>query len=137
MQKDDISNDPIFFAMEIPPTVDRGFFIKRPGPFFNIDSEEMTVSSFLRAVSDGSGEAFRFLSRRCAGDVDLGALRDVLAASEYTCLIPQKNPTPSSRRTKALLLVDREKGEKSVLFLRMIREPDQFGQWKILCVEKE
>ena len=137
MQKDDSYDDPVFINMEMPPTVDRGLFIKRPGPFFNIDSEDMTASAFLRAVSDGSGEAFRFLSKRCAEDMDLSALRDVLAVSECTCLIPQKNPAPSGRKTKALLLFDRENDEKSVLFLRMIREPDQFGQWKILCVEKE
>ncbi|MCL2462597.1 MAG: hypothetical protein FWF44_08020 [Defluviitaleaceae bacterium] len=140
MLTDDSFDKPIFFDIDIPMAENRGFFSKCPGkpsPFFSIDSEDFTVSSFLRAVSDGSGDALCFLSKRCAGNVDLSALRDVLAASEYACLIPQKNPAPSSRKTKALLLFNREKGEKSVLLLRMIHEPDQFGQWKILLVEKE
>ena len=131
---------PCFLNIEIPAAEDPEFrikFPKKPGPFFNIDSEDSAASSFLRAVCDGSGEAFRFLSKRYGGNVDLSALREVLTASEYTSLIPQGATALSSRRTKALLVVNRERNEKSVIFLHMIREPDQFGQWKIFSVEEE
>ena len=131
---------PGFLNIVLPSGADYGVQIERLGntsPFFYMDDQDGAVTSFLRAVTDGSGDAVRFVSKRCSGNMDLSALRDVLTSNDYACLIPQRNPALNRRKTKALLLFDRENGERSVLFLRMIREPDQFGQWKIFSVEKE
>ena len=108
-----------------------GFSFTRPH-FFHMLTEEGVAAMFLRAVASDVEQAKAFVSKNSA--VDLDALQHILECSPSTSIINLKNASSGLARkisTKSILL------HNCILHLHMVKEPDQFGPWKIYCVDKE
>ena len=107
-------------------------------PFFNILNDSGVASRFLEAVAADREDAWAFVSKNFVNAIDLDALRDVLGGSEQGRIYRASfNRDPKNCSTSSVLVMNPERGEKSILHLHMIREPDSFGQWKIYGVEQE
>jgi hypothetical protein len=105
------------------------------GPFFHITTERSAVKLFLDAVSRSAEEASCFLSKKCLKNIDLSELKNCFDGG-YKYLTKGVE-IAGNCRTDIVLAFNKTHNEKSVLRLYMVREPDQFGQWKIFNVERE
>ncbi len=95
--------------------------------------------SFLEAVAANPDDAWAFVSRHYSGTLDLEALRDVLDTGRL-CKWVVKAPyldDPKNCLTRSVMVLDPERKTKSLLHLHMIKEPDQYGPWKVYGVEQE
>jgi hypothetical protein len=108
-------------------------------PFFNILTESSTVKLFLDAVAHDDEYAKCLISKNCIKNIDLSALRETFANGGFKVLFGHDSafavPDSKNCRTNTVLLINNK--QKTILRLYMVREPDQFGQWKIFSVEKE
>jgi len=91
---------------------------------------------FLEAVQANPDDAWAFVSKICAQSLDLEALRDMLGDSSYTQVLTAAYIGESKDcMTRSVCVEDPKRGLRRVLHLRMVKEPDQYGVWKIYCVE--
>jgi len=114
--------------------------IKQKGkPFFNILTENSTVKLFLDAVAHDTEEAACFISKNCIKSIDLFELKSSFDGGGFKYLYPVEDTSNNTGncRTNTVLLINKKSKQKTVLRLYMVREPDQFGQWKIFNVERE
>ena len=118
----------------IPPVVasERGTVLSaRKSPFFSLVSPKGILLAFLHALKqEGTEEARGYLSSAISG-ADLEELKGVFAhAEKYRFFVKE---TGERMRTLSLAAA----GEKEVISVGMVAEPDDFGKWKIYCIEKE
>ena len=108
-------------------------------PFFNILTENSTVKLFLDAVAHNTEEAAYFISKNCVKSIDLIELKSTFddGGFKYLFSIEDKANGKGNCRTNTVLLFNKKSNQKTILHLYMVREPDQFGQWKIFNVERE
>jgi len=112
--------------------------IKQNGkPFFNILTENSTVKLFLDAVAHDTEEAACFISKNCIKSIDLFELKSSFDGGGFKYLYPVEENSEGNCRTNTVLLINNSGKQKTILHLYMVREPDQFGQWKIFNVERE
>ena len=104
---------------------------KRKSPFFSLVSPKGTLLAFLHALKqEGTEEARGYLSSAISG-ADLEEIKGVFAhAEKYRFFVKE---TGERMRTLSLAAA----GEKEVISVGMVAEPDDFGKWKIYCIEKE
>ena len=97
----------------------------RKSPFFSLVSPKGTLLAFLHALKqEGTEEARGYLS-------SLEEIKGVFAhAEKYRFFVKE---TGERMRTLSLAAA----GEKEVISVGMVAEPDDFGKWKIYCIEKE
>ena len=94
---------------------------------------------FLEAVQANPENAWAFVSKICAQSLDLDALREVLGEDVSYRQVPMAayiNDTKNSM-TRSVYIEDSKRNLRRLLHLRMVKEPDQYGQWKIYGVEQE
>ena len=103
----------------------------RKSPFFSLVSPKGTLLAFLHALKqEGTEEARGYLSSAISG-ADLEEIKGVFAhAEKYRFFVKEAG---ERMRTLSLAAV----GEKEVISVGMVAEPDDFGKWKIYCIEKE
>jgi hypothetical protein len=108
-------------------------------PFFSILTENSTVKLFLDAIAHNTEEAACFISKNCARSIDLIELKDTFddGGFKYLFSMEEASSEKGNCRTNTVLLFNNKSNQKTILHLYMIREPDQFGQWKIFNVERE
>ena len=108
-------------------------------PFFNILTENSTVKLFLDAVAQNTEEAECFISKNCIKSIDLLELKSTFDGGGFKYLypVPDESNNTGNCRTNTVLLINNNSKQKTILRLYMVREPDQFGQWKIFNVERE
>jgi len=112
--------------------------IKQNGrPFFNILADNGTVKLFLDAVAHNMEEAVCFISKNCVKSIDLFELKSSFDGGGFKYLYPIEENSRGNCKTNTVLLINNKSKQKTVLRLYMVREPDQFGQWKIFNVERE
>ena len=114
-------------------------FLKVTGkPFFNVLTENSTVKLFLDAVAHNTEEASYFISKNCIKSIDLFELKSTFDDGGFKYLHSTEDEAngTSNCRTNTVLLFNK-RNQKTILHLHMIREPDQFGQWKIFNLERE
>ena len=104
-------------------------------PYLN---DNGVATCFLEAVQLNPDHAWAFVSKICAQSLDLEALREVLGAevSYRQVLAAHINDTKNSM-TRSIYIEDPKRNLRRVLHLRMIKEPDKYGPWKIYSVEQE
>ena len=110
--------------------------------FVNYQTDRDIAARFIEAVQDNPEDAWAFVSKLYAGGLDLNALREVLlpAPGMHLCKwVNKAEPTNTSRhfKTRSLYIADTERNLRSLLHLRMVKEPDKNGLWKICAVEQE
>ena len=113
--------------------------IKQNGiPFLDIFTENSTVKLFLDAVAHNTEDAACFISKNCIKSIDLFELKSSFDGGGFKYLLPiEENNNKGNCRTNTVLLINNQNQQKTILHLYMVREPDQFGQWKIFNVERE
>ena len=108
-------------------------------PFFSILTDNSTVKLFLEAVAHNTEEAACFISKNCIKSIDLIELKSSFddGGFKYLFSIDDESNGKGNCRTNTVLLFNNKSNQKTILHLYMVREPDQFGQWKIFNVERE
>jgi len=102
-------------------------------------SDQGVATCFLEAVQVNPDHAWAFVSKVCAQSLDLDALREVLGADVSYRQVPLAayiNDTKSSM-TRAIYIEDPKRNLRRILHMRLIKEPDKYGSWKIYSVEQE
>jgi len=97
------------------------------------------ATCFLEAVQINPDTAWAFVSKICAQNLDLEALQEILSQDVSYRQVPIAayiNDTNNSM-TRAIYIEDPKRNLKRVLHLRMVKEPDKYGPWKIYSVEQE
>ena len=133
-------NGRIPFPIRIPTgssTFGSDVIIQNGKPFFNILTENSTVKLFLDAVAHNTEEAACFISKNCIKSIDLFELKSSFDGGGFKYLYPVEQNNNGTCRTNTVLLINNNSKQKTILHLYMVREPDQFGQWKIFNVERE
>ena len=96
------------------------------------------ASCFLEAVQINPDKAWAFVSKVCAQSLDLDELREVLGSDVSYRQVPMAayaNDTKNSM-TRAIYIEDPKRNLRRILHMRMVKEPDQYGPWKIYSVEQ-
>ena len=105
-------------------------FMKNKGfCFFN---PRGTVQAFLQALHVNHTEEAKVYFARGIGDgVDMDGLRDLFETDHGRCVFVEKKQ--GKYQTVSLAFVDKP----DIISLRMAEEPDEFGKWKIYCIERD
>jgi len=98
--------------------------------------DHTVAARFLEAVQANPDDAWAFVSKICAQSLDLEAIREVLGDSSYTQVLTAAYIGESKNSmTRSICIEDPKRGLRRLLHLHMVKEPDQYGLWKIYCVE--
>ena len=99
--------------------------------------DRSVAARFLEAVQANPDDAWAFVSKICAQSLDLEALREVLGVdfSYKPVLTAAYIGEPVNCMTRSVYIEDAKREHRRLLHLRMVKEPDKYGIWKIYCVE--
>ena len=102
---------------------------------FPYNSESGAAARFLAAVQANPDDAWAFVSK--VHSIDLEALRETIGDNASIKLVPMAVNIGDTKncRTRSVYIEDQAKNRR-LLHLRMVREPDKYGVWKIYCVEQ-
>jgi len=100
--------------------------------------DQGVASCFLEAVQLNPETAWAFVSKVCARNLDLEELQEVLGANvSYRQVLAAHITDSKNSMTQSVYIEDPKRNLRRVLHLRMVKEPDQYGPWKIYSVEQE
>jgi len=102
--------------------------------------DQQVAANFIEAVKTNPTDAWAFVSRVCSAGLDLDKLQEVLTASPHSVKwITQVTymHDPKNCLTRSVYVEDPVRNLRTLLHLRMIKEPDHNGPWKICKVEQE
>jgi len=99
--------------------------------------DHAVTARFLEAVQANPDDAWAFVSKVCAQSLDLEALSEIFSAgSSYTQVLTAAYIGESKNcMTRSICVENKKLGFRRLLHLHMVKEPDQYGIWKIYCVE--
>lgn len=127
-----VHKDDIYPCLPIPPA-EKAVYVSTSDHGVN------AAVRFIEALAINPDDAWAFVSKMYAGGFDLHALRDILPRA-HRCQWVQKAGEGGGRgpfMTRSLYVSDPERDMRRLVHLRMIREPDKHGVWKICAVEQE
>ena len=96
------------------------------------------AARFLETVQINPDAAWAFVSKICAQSLDLEALREVLGADVSFRQVQSAvylSDTKNSM-TRSVYVEDPKHNLRRLLHLRLIKEPDRNGVWKVYGVEE-
>jgi len=103
-----------------------------------LSGDKQVAACFLDAVKANPDEAWAFVSKVYSPGLDLNELREVLSGSAQKMVSKAMYLSGSKNcLMRSIYVEDPQRNFKRLLHLRMIREPDHNGQWKIFGVEQE
>lgn len=105
-------------------------------PYLN---DHGVASCFLEAVQLNPDKAWAFVSKICAQSLDLEALQELLSddVSYRQVLAAAYISDTRNSMSRSIYIEDPKRNLRRILHLRMIKEPDKYGPWKIYSVEQE
>lgn len=104
-------------------------------PYFSLPNPSGTVRSFLTALErDCPEEAMGYLSAAVVQAVDIDGVKKLFGGKKELHFF--SDDILNEIRTVSLACGSGE-GKTEVISVRMVAEPNQFGKWKIYCIEKE
>lgn len=123
--------------MQFPSLMYKGHHAPSFGVAIPYLHDHTVAARFLEAVQANPDDAWAFVSKICAQSLDLEALSEMLGMdSSYTeVLTAAYVGEPKNCMTRSVYVEDTKRGLSRLLHLRMVKEPDQYGLWKIYCVE--
>lgn len=108
------------------------------GIFLGYKPEQQVAARFLDAVLANPDEAWAFVSKIYSPGLDLDELREVLGGGSQIMVSEALYISdPKNCLTRSVYVEDPERNLRRLLHLRMIKEPDHNGPWKICGVEQE
>jgi len=112
--------------------------IKSAWPQINLTGERQVVACFLDAVRANPEDAWAFVSKVYSPGLDLNELRELLSSGAQKMVSKAMYLSdPKNCLTRSVYVEDPGRNLRRLLHLRMIREPDHNGLWKIFGVEQE
>jgi len=100
---------------------------------FHSDTSQQVVSRFIDAVLTNPEHAWAFVSKVHSAGLDLNELRELLTTGVSFVKIATYSYNTKNCITRSVYV-----GEKrGLLHLRLVKEPDHNGKWKIFGVEQE
>jgi len=107
-------------------------------PQLRLTGDKQVAACFLDAVKANPEEAWAFVSKTYSAKLDLEELREVLSSGSHIMVSKAMYlDDPKRYLTRSVYVEDPQRNIKRLLHLRMVREPDHNGQWKIFGVEQE
>jgi len=105
----------------------------------NISADHGIAARFIEAVQVNPDDAWAFVSKIYAGGFDLHALRELFADKNRCQWVHKAGNGDASKffMTRSLYVCDPERDLRRLVHLRMVREPDKYGTWKVCAVEQE
>ena len=104
-------------------------------------SDNGVAAQFLEAVRTNTDAAWAFVSKLYAPGLDLNALREVLWAGAHCKWVYKARCGHGAGSkhfmTRSLYVSDPERNFRRLLHLRLVKEPDKYGPWKICGIEQE
>ena len=97
------------------------------------------AARFLETVQVNPDAAWAFVSKICAQSLDLEALREVLGTDVSFKQVQSAvylSDTKNSM-TRSVYVEDPKRNLRKLLHLRLVKEPDRNGVWKVYGVEQE
>ena len=110
------------------------------GIFMAYKPDQQVAANFIEAVKVNPDDAWVFVSKVYSSGLDLNEIRDVLMVSPQSLKWITKATyinDPKNCMTRSVYVEDPVRNLRRLLHLRMIKEPDQNGLWKICGVEQE
>ena len=111
-----------------------------PVVYMNYKPEQYIVECFLEAVKSNPDDAWAFVSKVYSPALDLDELNEILSScAKFVKWIPKVTYIEDSKNciTRSIYIENPKQNMRRLLHLRMIKEPDHNGQWKICGVEQE
>lgn len=111
----------------------------KTGVYMDYKTDSQVAAKFIEAVKFNPDEAWAFVSKMYSG-LDLNELQDVLTVSPQSVKWITKATyvnDPKNCLTRSVYVEDPVRNLRKLLHLRMIKEPDHNGTWKICGVEQE
>jgi len=108
--------------------------------FIGYKPDQLVAANFMEAVKINPDDAWAFVSKIYSFKLDLNELRELLTSSPHSVKWITKasyKPDPKNCLTQSVYLEDPIRNMRRILHLRMIKEPDHNGTWKICGVEQE
>jgi len=106
-------------------------------PQMTLAGDSQVAARFLAAVRSNPEDAWAFVSKLYAPGLDLNALSEVLAdGAQFVVSKALYTHAPKKYLTRSVYVESPERVRR-LLHLRMVREPDHNGPWKIFGVEEE
>ena len=107
-------------------------------PQMTVAGDCQVAARFLAAVRTNPDDAWAFVSKLYAPGLDLNALREVLTdGAQFVVSKALYMHAPKNYLTRSVYVESPERNLRRLLHLRMVREPDHNGSWKIFGVEEE
>ncbi|MCL2365078.1 MAG: hypothetical protein FWC71_10500 [Defluviitaleaceae bacterium] len=105
----------------------------------NVGADHGVAARFIEAVQMNPDDAWAFVSKIHAGGFDLHALRELFANFRNCQWVHKANDghAPKLFITRSLYVCDPERDVRRLVHLRLVREPDKYGTWKVCAIEQE
>jgi len=112
--------------------------LRPPTPIrIEYDARKQVAIRFLDAVKFNPDYAWAFVSRVCSSRINLDEIRELVGADLQHVKFATYANSNKNLKTHSMYVTDAKKKVRKLLHLRMVREPDHNGKWKIFGVEQE
>lgn len=113
--------------------------IAKPAAFVRMeyDASQQVVSRFLDAVRVNPESAWAFVSKVHSAALDLNALQELLDAEVQHVKMAAYVSSSKNCIIRSICVKDPVGNGLKFLHLRMVKQPDHNGKWKIFGVEQE
>ena len=101
------------------------------------DARRQVIARFLNAVKANPDDAWAFVSRICSSKIDLDEIRELMGADVQHVKFATYATSQKKWKTHSMYITDTKRKVRKLLHLRMVKEPDHNGKWKIFGVEQE
>lgn len=108
--------------------------------FMAYKPDQLAAANFIEAVKLNPEDAWAFVSKVYSPSLDLNELSEVFNASPNSVKWITKATymhDPKNCLTRSLYVDDPTRNLRRLLHIKMIKEPDHNGVWKICKVEQE
>ena len=121
------------------PSIAHKHAVKHIGISIPYMNDHSVAARFLEAVQVNPADAWAFVSKICANSLDLEALHEILGANISYRPVPMATYFNDTKNcmTRSLYIEDPKRNLRRLLHLRMVKQPDKYGIWKIYGVEQE
>ena len=106
----------------------------------NFRPEQQTVERFFEAVQTSPNDAWAYVSKVYSPRLDLDELREILSmditVAKWVSKATYVND-PKNCLTRSLYIEAAQCTVRRLLHVRMVKQPDRNGTWKIYGVEQE
>lgn len=106
-------------------------------PFLLTLNEKETMKYFIDAVENSKDQAQSFISKRGFNSINIDEISNLFKGKKYFKCLLDLNVDDNDNIKTVTLAVGDYINHADIIKVKMIKEPDLFGKWKIFHIEKE